>query len=172
MKRTGLFMTLATVFAIMILVSCSKTGNFDTVDDMVAFSEQYVEPIGIDEMKAKFDAKEDYYLIDVREANEHNFGFIPHSHNLPGGTILFRINEEKFWTDASLYPPQKDSEIILYCKKGKRSVISAYQLRQLGYTNVKYLEGGWKAWEMAFPLLYDKDLEHVWEEHVQEEGGC
>ena len=48
--------------------------------------------------------------------------------------------------------PNKDVPIIVYCKKGKRSALIAYQLQQMGYANVKYLEGGILKWKRGgFP---------------------
>jgi rhodanese-related sulfurtransferase len=44
-----------------------------------------------------------------------------------------------------MYPPEKNAEIIVYCKAGSRGILAAVSLMQLGYTNVKNLEGGYDA---------------------------
>jgi hypothetical protein len=40
----------------------------------------------------------------------------------------------------------REREIILICRSGKRSVIAADVMRQLGYRNVKSLKTGMRAW--------------------------
>ena len=71
-----------------------------------------------------------------------------------------------------MYKPELTDEIIVYCKKGKRSVVAAKLLKQIGYQNVSFVEGGWKAWELTYPLLYDKNLNADSHPVVADEGGC
>jgi len=122
----------------------------------------------------KMDSLEIFYLIDVRELGEHVYGYIPGAINIPGGILIFKMGNEAFWDNEMIYPPEKTDEIIAYCKKGKRSVIAADYLDRLGYENVNFLEGGWKAWEMAYPLEYEENLEMLGGSHDAEEdaGGC
>jgi len=113
-----------------------------------------------------------FYLVDVREAEEHAYGYIPGSINIPGGSLVFNVGNEGFWEQEMLYVPQKTDEIILYCKKGKRSVLAADALRKIGYTNIKYLDGGWKNWELTYPLEYEKKEITGHHEEKKESGGC
>ncbi|MBW8056722.1 MAG: rhodanese-like domain-containing protein [Candidatus Methylomirabilales bacterium] len=39
--------------------------------------------------------------------------------------------------------------VILYCASGGRSALAADTLRQLGYSNVAHLDGGFPAWKEA-----------------------
>ena len=41
---------------------------------------------------------------------------------------------------------QSVPEIILYCGGGFRSALSADSLRQMGYTRVLSMTGGWRDW--------------------------
>ncbi|USN53016.1 MAG: hypothetical protein H6759_01000 [Candidatus Nomurabacteria bacterium] len=36
--------------------------------------------------------------------------------------------------------------MVLHCAAGRRSALSAEDLQNMGYTNVKSLEGGFNAW--------------------------
>ena len=45
--------------------------------------------------------------------------------------------------------PDKNAEIILYCGGGYRSVLSAANLQEMGYTQVLSMAGGIKAWRQA-----------------------
>ncbi len=59
--------------------------------------------------------------------------------------------------------PEKDADIIIYCKKGDRGILAAKVLSELGYSNVKNLKGGIIAWDPEF------DSESG---AAQDEGGC
>jgi adenylyltransferase/sulfurtransferase len=89
----------------------------------------------VNELKRKIDAKEDFFLLDVREPNEYQIGKIPGSTLIPLGEVPQRVNEIP-----------RDKEIIVHCKMGGRSAKAATFLRQQGYTNVKNLKGGITDW--------------------------
>ena len=89
----------------------------------------------VNELKRKIDAKEDFFLLDVREPNEYQIGKIPGSTLIPLGEVPQRVNEIP-----------RDKEIIVHCKMGGRSAKAAAFLRQQGYTNVKNLKGGITDW--------------------------
>lgn len=75
---------------------------------------------------------EQLLLLDVRESIEY------HTYNI-GGTLLplGRLMEDIEELDLD-----KDQEIIVLCKIGMRSRTAQSILQQMGYTNVKNLEGG------------------------------
>jgi len=60
---------------------------------------------------------------------------------------------------ADLVHPKRDPwlgdrnrKLILYCGGGNRSALAARALCEMGFTNVRSLAGGWKAWtEGGFP---------------------
>ena len=87
------------------------------------------------ELKKKIDAKDDFFLLDVREPNEYQIGKIPGSTLIPLGDVPQRVGEIP-----------RDKEIIVHCKMGGRSAKAAAFLRQQGYTNVKNLKGGITDW--------------------------
>ena len=89
----------------------------------------------VKELKRKIDAKEDFFLLDVREPNEFQIGRIPGSTLIPLGEVPQRVNEIP-----------RDKEIIVHCKMGARSARAASFLREQGYANVKNLKGGILDW--------------------------
>jgi molybdopterin/thiamine biosynthesis adenylyltransferase/rhodanese-related sulfurtransferase len=91
--------------------------------------------IDVRELKRKMDAKEDFFLLDVREPNEYQIGRIPGSTLIPLGEVPRRYQEIP-----------KDREIVVHCKMGGRSGRAAAFLRQQGFTNVKNLKGGILDW--------------------------
>lgn len=78
-------------------------------------------------------------LIDVREPEELKAdGYIEGSTNIPMNIL-----------PSSLGNVPKDKQVVVYCRSGRRSAVSANQLSQLGYTNVKSMTGGINAWKGA-----------------------
>lgn len=94
-----------------------------------------------EEVKKRLDAGEKLNLIDVREPNE-NAEF-----NI-GGTLLpvGKIQSMQIEDIEDL----KNEEVILYCRSGNRSGISAAVLDQLGFSNTKNLVGGMLGWQEKF----------------------
>lgn len=79
-------------------------------------------------------------LIDVREPEDWQQGHAPDAVHMPRGTIELDIEEKA---------PALDTPIICHCGGGSRSALVAESLQKMGYTNVKSLAGGFKAWKAA-----------------------
>lgn len=79
--------------------------------------------------------EDDFMLIDVREAGEHEIVAIPGSLLAPKGAIL---------AGEMILP--RDTEIIVHCKSGVRSATVLRYLLDEGYGEVKNLTGGVLAW--------------------------
>lgn len=89
------------------------------------------------DLQQKIADKEDIVLLDVRTAEEFNSGHIPTAVLLPYDQI--EDKSEKLLND-------KNKEIIVYCRSGRRSAIALDMLVKLGYTNVKDF-GGVSRWQ-------------------------
>ena len=139
---------------------------------MVAKASAVTKSIDVEQLMEKIDNGEMILLVDVREPNEFNAGYVPGAVNIPRGVLEFKISNEAFWEEAMLYMPLPEEEIIVYCKKGKRSILAADILQKLGYTNVTYLNEGWKKWELTYPDMQEKNLDHNAHEDGGEVGGC
>lgn len=79
-------------------------------------------------------------LIDVRERDEFEQGYIAGALHLSKGHIETRIEDTV---------PDRDAPITLYCAGGVRSLLAARALRELGYTDVQSMSGGFGAWKHA-----------------------
>ena len=97
--------------------------------------------INNEEVKQRLDAGEKLNLIDVREPHE-NAEFNIGGKLLPIGNIQSMQIED--------IEDLKNEEVILYCRSGNRSGISATILDQLGFTNTKNLVGGMLAWQEKY----------------------
>ena len=75
-------------------------------------------------------------LIDVREPREYKQGHIPNAKLLPLAALL---------TEKPQLP--HDSEIVLICRSGRRSLRAAAALQAQGYVSLSILQGGMLSWE-------------------------
>ncbi len=160
------------IVAICVFSSCDNQTTFSSVDEMVEMATNNVSIIKVEDLKSMIDSMAMFNLVDVREPNEHNFGYIPGSVNIPRGLLEFNIASEEFWEGTGFYFPEKTELFILYCKKGSRSILAAETLKTLGYDNVKIIDGGWKEWELAYPDMQEKNLELESHGEQKEVGGC
>ena len=85
----------ALAFFILILISgCS--GIYENGKELAADTKSYVEEITPDELDSKIENAEDFFLIDVRQAEEFDMGNIPYSTSIPRGVLEFKIGNETF----------------------------------------------------------------------------
>jgi len=83
-------------------------------------------------------AKEDRaFIIDVRDPEESKASHVPDAKTISRGTLEIEIEE---------LAPDISTPIICYCGGGGRSALAAESLQRMGYTNVKSMIGGFKAW--------------------------
>jgi molybdopterin/thiamine biosynthesis adenylyltransferase/rhodanese-related sulfurtransferase len=102
-----------------------------------------------EEVRRRFERGQPLTLLDVREQDEVEQGIIP------GARHLSRAHFESRVEDVI---PDKDSDVVVYCASGVRSVFAARTLRELGYENVSSMNGGFTRWR---DLGYDFKLPRV-----------
>ncbi|MGN6380355.1 MAG: molybdopterin-synthase adenylyltransferase MoeB [Gaiellales bacterium] len=101
-------------------------------------------------------------LVDVRERDEYEQGFIPGAIHIPRGNLETRI--ERAVAD-------RETPIVIYCASGTRSVYAAKTLGELGYTDVASMSGGFAAWkenghEWKLPRTLTHDQLERYSRHV------
>lgn len=79
-----------------------------------------------------------FVLIDVREPEEFAESHIDGAVNMPRGNIIFH---------APVLIADPAEPIVIYCLTSPRSVLAARTLRQMGYSNVTCMSGGYEAWQ-------------------------
>jgi rhodanese-related sulfurtransferase len=101
--------------------------------------------IHVQQLKAKLDAGERLFLLDVRQPDEHAICSLPNSMLIPLGELPVRLNE--------IHPPA-GALVVVYCHHGIRGLSGAAFLEQAGVTPVASLAGGIDAWS----ALIDPDV--------------
>ncbi len=101
-------------------------------------------------------------VIDVRERDEFEQGYIPGALHIPRGNLETRIERNVF---------EHATPIVVYCATGVRSVYAARTLGELGYTNVVSMAGGFAAWkenghEWKLPRTLTHDQLERYSRHV------
>ena len=90
------------------------------------------EQISAKEAKNIIDSEEDYIILDVREQAEYDSGHIPDA-------ILIPYTEIELKAEEAI--PDKNTQILVYCRSGRRSKIASESLVNFGYTNIKEFGG-------------------------------
>lgn len=123
------------------------------------------EIISVDELRQMQLRKEDFALFDARGRSSYNSAHIAGA-VLPLSFDYYR-QEELFRNQIISSPPDrskvlaeamkyysKDQPIVTYCNRNcSASVVLLFELKRLGFKNVRALEGGTQAWEeKGYPL--------------------
>jgi len=107
------------------------------VSDVAGFvlggGDERTQPVAVEELEAMMAAGAE--VIDVREKDERDMGYIPGSRNVP-----YRLL-------TSCCPDlAKDRPVVTICESGSRASIAASILRSRGYDARPVVEGGMTAW--------------------------
>ena len=90
------------------------------------------QQITAEEAKKIMDSGEEHIVLDTREQEEFDNGHIP-------GALLIPYTEIENRAEEMI--PDKNAQILVYCRSGRRSKIASLSLSKLGYTNVKEFGG-------------------------------
>ena len=104
-----------------------------TEEDQIMLREN--QEIGVTELKSSLDGGEEIFLLDVREPHEYEICRLDNSVMIPLGQLPARVGE--------LNP---DSNIVVYCRSGARSMKAVKFLSEAGFGTVRNLLGGVLSW--------------------------
>ncbi|WP_233252674.1 rhodanese-like domain-containing protein [Limnohabitans sp. T6-20] len=76
-------------------------------------------------------------LIDIRESSEHLTGVVQDAVLLPMSELPQK---------QSLIPKDPAQPVLLICNTQNRSKATLVKLKELGYQNIRYVEGGMSQW--------------------------
>ena len=107
-----------------------------TIFSCTLFNNESINQMNSDELM-EFIELNDAILVDVRTEDEYNSGYIENSLNIDYFSNDFSVNADKL---------DKNTPIILYCRSGNRSSMSANKISKLGFKEIYNLEGGILEW--------------------------
>ena len=96
--------------------------------------------ITVDALADRIEAGKAPLIIDVRTEGEYLAGHVP-------GAQLIPHDQMASYVDS--LAAQKDDEIVLYCKSGRRAGMASETLEAAGFSNVRILDGSFQAWSAA-----------------------
>ena len=104
----------------------------------------------------EIEADKNILLVDVSEPSEFSLAHIPNALNVPRG-ILESACEYDYDETVPELAGGKTRDIVIICRSGKRSVLAADTLLQMGFTRVRSLKTGLRGWnDGEYPLVDGK----------------
>jgi rhodanese-related sulfurtransferase len=125
-----MFRKITTVLLLCVLAACSAN---DTADKVT-----------LEQARAELENGQ-VLLIDIREKAEHMTG-------VAKGAILLPMSELAH--TKSLIPQDPARPVLLICNTHNRSKATLHALKQQGFQNIRYVEGGMSQWAAnGWPLV-------------------
>lgn len=109
-------------------------------DQLVQLAKSQITEISAQDLKRRLDTGEDLTVVDVREREEFIQGHLPDAVFIPRGYLELQIEQHQ---------PNRDQPMVIYCAGGVRSALAARNLKEMGYSNVISLVGGFNGWKNA-----------------------
>ena len=109
-------------------IDMAYTEKFQNLADVARSRVKEVLPEDVDVLLAK-----GAVALDIRDKEEHDADHIEGSLNISRGKLEMLVEG---------MIPDLDASILCYCNAFNRGALSAYTLKSMGYTNVRFIAGG------------------------------
>jgi len=116
-----------------------------TLMDFVKDAKSQITEVEVSEVVALLD--DGYQVLDVREPAEFASGTIDGAMNLPRGVIEAASDHQYPGKNATMQ--DRDKKWLLLCATSGRSAMAALVMQQMGFKNIKNINGGVAAWKSA-----------------------
>ena len=122
-----------------------------TFMDSVRNAQERVPSISPEELHDVWQDDPDMMVLDVRDEKD-----IRETYTLPGaamislGSLSYKADEtlpKEFWDERLVN--HKKKPVVVTCYMGPLGSLGALELQEMGYDDVKYLEGGAHGWKEA-----------------------
>ncbi len=151
MKRSQLALFALLTTLALVAAACSSGASTDAADVNLADETQVVPveggtytDVSVKGLTAMLDSK-DFELVNVH---------VPYAGEIDQTDTFVPFDQIE--ANINAFPTDKDAKIVVYCRSGGMSAVSARELVRLGYTNVYNLDGGMNAWIAAGEELLQK----------------
>ncbi len=109
-----------------------------------------VEGLSADEVHKRSGQDSNVLIVDVRDAADiSSTGLAAGGINVSLGMLPVKADIElpEEWREARLQ--DRSRPVVTTCQIGPNGAIAASLLKDMGFTNVRYMEGGMEAWKAA-----------------------
>ena len=109
-----------------------------------------VEGVAPQEAQQRLDQDPSALVVDVRDAEDiPSTGLAARGLNVSLGMLPVKADQElpEEWRDSRLQ--DRSRQIIVTCQTGENAARGGKLLKEMGFTNVSYMEGGMEAWKAA-----------------------
>jgi rhodanese-related sulfurtransferase len=105
--------------------------------------------VSLEQARAEHEAGK-VVMIDIRETQEHATGVAQGVFLLPMSQVAQRVSE---------IPKQTNQPVLLICNTQNRSRAVTEALREQGFTNIRFVDGGMSEWaRRGWPMVKPQDL--------------
>ena len=146
MRIYGRFLIVLIAFA-----SVNLFGDVKSKQEISSEAKSKAPHISSQQLAGYLSGEEDFVLLDIRTETEYEAGHIQGAEWFPRGKLEYYIQE---------LIKDPNSRIVLYCRTGGRSALATLTLKDMGYTNVFDLDGGFKEWVAEGNTFYNLHGEH------------
>ncbi|MCW8872457.1 rhodanese-like domain-containing protein [Pseudomonadota bacterium] len=146
MRIYGSFLIVLVAFA-----SMNVHGALKTKQEISSEAKSKAPHISSQQLAGYLSRENDFVLLDIRTEAEFAAGHIQGAQWFPRGKLEYYIQE-------LIQDP--NSRIVLYCRTGGRSALATLTLKDMGYSSVVDLEGGFKEWVAEGNSFYNLHGEH------------
>jgi rhodanese-related sulfurtransferase len=116
-----------------------------TIDDFIAEALKTVTELFPWDLREELQNSPDLMLLDIREPYEFDTMHIEGATNVPRGVLETACDYNYEETDPELVEA-RDRNIVVICRSGKRSVLAADVMQQMGYRKIRSLKTGMLGW--------------------------
>lgn len=116
-----------------------------TLMDFVKEAKSQITEVEITEVVALLD--DGYQVLDVREPAEYISGTIDGALNVPRGLIEAACDHQYPGKNQNMQ--DRDKKWLLLCATSGRSAMAASVMQQMGFNNIKNINGGIATWKQA-----------------------
>jgi rhodanese-related sulfurtransferase len=116
-----------------------------TLKDFVRQAKSEISEVEVSDVVALLD--DGYQVLDVREPAEYVSGTIDGAVNIPRG-ILEAVSDREY-PGRNEMMMDRDKKWLVLCATSGRSAMAAAVMQQMGFKNVKNINGGIAAWKSA-----------------------
>ncbi|CAA9567699.1 MAG: Rhodanese-like domain protein [uncultured Thermomicrobiales bacterium] len=121
-----------------------------TFMQMVGEARQEVPALSPAEVQSRMQQDPQTLMIDVREPDAlASTGVIHGAKNVPLGMLAIKADQELPAEVRDEQLQDRSQPVIVTCQRGGQAALGAKTLKDMGFTNVSFVEGGTEGWKEA-----------------------